>query len=166
MKALQILLLLASSFHCVAGDLTAKDAFKAFLNRNDYKGGVAALEREIAAHPADVRLLVGLGQLHSCFEKYAEAKAALDRALSVDPAHAVAHNYMGKILFEQGKPTEALKHLDLAIKSNPTYADAHFNRAVVLMCDNPPNKTAARESYKRAISLGCSTDIQMEELLK
>lgn len=132
----------------------------------DYKGGVAAFEAEIAAHPTDARLLLGLGLLHYSFTKYTDAKAALERALILEPANAVAHHYLGLALSQEGRPAESLKHLDLAIKFNPHYGDAHFNRAVVLATANPPNKSAARSSYKQAISLGCEKDTALEQLLK
>jgi tetratricopeptide (TPR) repeat protein len=166
MKALPILLLVATSLHCIAGDLTTKDAFKDFVTRKDYKGGVAAFETEIATHPTDARLFLGLGQLHYSFAKYTDAKAALEHTLLLEPANSVAHNYLGVTLSQERRAAEALKHLDLAIKSDPSYGDAHFNRAVVLATRNPPNKSAARDSYKQAISLGCEQDSALEQLLK
>ena len=42
MKALTILLSVASSIQRIAADLTSKDAFKEFALRKDYKGGVLA----------------------------------------------------------------------------------------------------------------------------
>lgn len=166
MKALLILLLLGCAIRSIAADLTSTDAYRDFVNRKDYEGGVSAFEREIAAHPTDVRLLFGLGQLHYSFVKYSEAKAAFERLLSIDPSHTFTHNFLGILLSQQGRATAALKHLDLAIKADPAYADAYFNRAVILATNQPPDKIAAKESYKRAISLGCEPDYELEKLLK
>ena len=154
--------MLASSLYCAAGDLTSKEAFI----REEYKRGIAAFETKIAAHPADAGLLVGLGQLHYRFNKYTEAKSTLERALAIEPNHAVAHNYLGMMLSQEGRMKEALKHFDLAIKSNPNYADAHFNRAVALATSTPPDKAAARESYKRAVGLGSESDSPLEQVIK
>ena len=166
MKSVPILFFVATSLHCVAGDLTSKDAFKDYVSRKDYRGGVADFEAAIAVHPTDARLLLGLGQLHYSLAKYPEAKAALERALVLEPTNAVAHNYLGIALSQEGRAAEALKHLDIAIKSNPGYGDAHFNRAVVLATSNPANRAAARDSYKQAISLGCEQDTAFEQLLE
>jgi Flp pilus assembly protein TadD len=166
MKAFLILFLLAWSVHCVAADLTSQDAYKQFTARNDYEGGVTAFTREIAAHPADVRLLIGLGLLHFSSAKYTEAKTVLERASALDPTNTAVHNLLAVVLSNQGHPAEAIKHLDLAIEANPDYADAYFNRAVILATNQPSDKPAARESYTRAISLGCEPDKELEKLIK
>jgi tetratricopeptide (TPR) repeat protein len=166
MKALLVLFSLTCLISCRVRDLTAKDAYNEFVGRNDYRGGVSAFEQEIAAHPADVRLLVGLGLLHYSFGEYAEATFTFERALSIDPMHPVAHNYLALALSAQAKAEAALKHLDLALKADPTFSDAHFNRAVILVTKQPPEKVQAREAYKRAISLGSEPDSVLENLLK
>jgi tetratricopeptide (TPR) repeat protein len=157
---------LPSPVQCIAADLTSKDAYRQFVVRKDYEGGVAAFTQEIAAHPSDVRLLLGVAQLHLSFIRYAEARAAFERALVLDPTNVFAHNTLAIVLSQQGHPTDALRHLELALKANPDYVDAHFNRAVILATNRPPDKPAARESYKRALALGCEPDKELEKLIE
>jgi tetratricopeptide (TPR) repeat protein len=166
MKTLPFVLFSCIVVQCIATDLTAKDAYRQFVDRKDYEGGVAAFTREIAAHPSDARLLLGVAQLHLSLARYAEARAAFERVLVLDPANTFAHNSLAIVLSQLGHATAAVKHLDLAIKTDPDYADAYFNRAVILATNQPPDKPAARESYKRALTLGCEPDKELEKLIK
>ena len=167
MKAFKTLLFFAVSASCIAGDLRSEAGFEKFCHSKNYKGGVAAYTREINTHPGDAVLLTRLGQLHFAFQKYPEARTTLERAIAIDPNQALAHSYLGLVSSHERRAAAALDHFDRAIKSEPTNADFHFNRAVVLIADiYPPNKPAAREAYKRAISLGGEPDTAFEQLLK
>jgi tetratricopeptide (TPR) repeat protein len=123
-------------------------------------------KKAIAIAPEDAFSHCTLGIIYYSGSKYDEAVQSLTKALALQPKNATAHNYLGITASQKGWQEAAHNHLETATAIDPNYADAFFNLAVVYATQQPPNKTAARKCYQRAIELGSEPDGSLDKLIK
>jgi tetratricopeptide (TPR) repeat protein len=117
----------------------------------DLHDQIAAVTREIAAHPRDARLYVRRGELHRFHGETRAALADFDRALSLDPPSADAQLGRARALLAANRATDARHALAQFVQARPDDAEGHRTFARCLARLGRPRDAAAE--YSRAIAL-------------
>jgi tetratricopeptide (TPR) repeat protein len=112
---------------------------------------IAAITREIAAHPRDARLYVKRGELHRFHGEIRAALSDYDRALSLDPASADAQLGRARALLAANRVQAARHALTKFVQARPDDAEGHLTFARCLARVGRPRDAAAE--YSRAIAL-------------
>jgi Flp pilus assembly protein TadD len=84
---------------------------KRAIERKDWAGAIAALDKYAARNPNDADTQNLLGYAYRKQGKMDEAFKHYDRALKLDPKHLGAHEYVGEAYLMVGKPEKAREHL-------------------------------------------------------
>jgi tetratricopeptide (TPR) repeat protein len=123
-----------------------------------------ALKKAIEINPKDAFAATNLGIVYCKQGRFDEAIAALLDAVSTDDKDHIAYNYLGICFGEQGLKGKAEEAFKRSIGIRDDYPDAHFNLAVLYATTEPPSLEAARQHYKKAVSLGSTADPSLEKL--
>ena len=123
-----------------------------------------ALKKAIEINPKDAFAATNLGIVYCKQGRFDEAIAALLDAVSTDDKDHIAYNYLGICFGEQGLKGKAEEAFKRSIGIRDDYSDAHFNLAVLYATTEPPSLEAARQHYKKAVSLGSTADPSLEKL--
>ena len=101
---------------------------------------------------------------------------AMEQGLQIAP-DAKAHHYVGAMCVERaaepGVPADlrqdmrtlARKEFENVISIDPTFGDAYYNLAYLLVTDQPPQYSLAREYYHKALEHGTPSDAAMDRAL-
>jgi Flp pilus assembly protein TadD len=95
----------------IAAAATDYDTAKKAIQREDWKGAIAALESAERLDPQDADVQNLLGYSYRKIEKLDEAFKHYLRALELNPRHLGAHEYLGRAYLMAGKPELAREHL-------------------------------------------------------
>ena len=106
-----------------AGSLA--DFREASRRRND------AWSLEIAARPADVRVLLRRGVASADLAEYRAAIEDYDKVLQLAPTNAEAHYLRGTARYRLGDQSGAMTDYDAALQLNPDLVPAYVARAAV-----------------------------------
>ncbi len=101
----------------------------------DLSNMIAALEREVAANPANVNAWINLGNNYFDTNQYEKSIRAYNKALELNPNNANVWTDMGVMYRRAGKPQEAIKAFDKAVEVDPKHETSRFNKGIVLMHD-------------------------------
>jgi cytochrome c-type biogenesis protein CcmH/NrfG len=101
----------------------------------DLSNMIAALEREVAANPANVNAWINLGNNYFDTNQYEKSIQAYNKALELNPNNANVWTDMGVMYRRAGKPQEAIKAFDKAVAVDPKHETSRFNKGIVLMHD-------------------------------
>jgi tetratricopeptide (TPR) repeat protein len=112
---------------------------------------IAAVTREIAAHPRDARLYVKRGELHRFHGEIRAALSDYDRALSLAPASADAQLGRARALLAANRVQAARHALAEFVQARPDDAEGRLTFARCLVRLGRPRDAAAE--YSRAIAL-------------
>lgn len=124
------------------------------------------LRKALDLAPQDAFSRSTLGIVYYTQGKLDKAVEELTQSVAINPNNAVAHNYLGIATSRKGWQENARKEFETATSLDPNYAEAFFNLAVVCASQKPPDKSAARDAYKRATELGAAPDPRLEELIR
>lgn len=86
------------------------------------EAALEALDKGVAAHPANRKLRQRRAGVLSHVHRFADARVDLETALKADPTDPALRRQLGKVLENLGKHAEAAPHLAVA-PSRPSYAD-------------------------------------------
>lgn len=96
---------------------------------------VAALERRVAADPADSAALIELGNLYFDVQNWSGAAEAYGRFLDLEPERPDVLSDLGVSLQRLGRAQEALAMFDRAQELEPDHWQSRYNEVVVLAFD-------------------------------
>jgi tetratricopeptide (TPR) repeat protein len=116
----------------------------------DLHDQIAAVTREIAAHPRDARLYVKRGELHRFHGRTRAALSDYDRALLLDPALADAQLGRARSLLAADRVHDARHALAKFVRARPDDAEGRLTFARCLARLGRPRDAAAE--YSRAIA--------------
>ncbi len=123
------------------------------------------LKKAVEIDPKDAFSFETLGIVYFSQGKIDDAIEVLTMALNQDNTRWTAHNFLGIAASRKGWPEAAEKELRRAIELNPQYSDAHFNLAVLYATGQQPSLALAAKHYEKALSLGSSRSVELEQLL-
>lgn len=109
------------------------DAAMARLGAEDYKAGIALLDKVIAAAPRLAVPYVNRGIAHGKLGNHAAAEADLKQALEIEPGNPVANNEYGLLYRKTGRFAEARKLYEGLLARYPYYPVVHKNLGI--LCD-------------------------------
>lgn len=124
-----------------------------------------ALRKAVQVNPKDAFAATNLGIVYCKQGRFDEAIASLREAIAADPNDHVAFNYLGVCLGEKGQRQDAEEQFKQSVALHDDYADAHFNLAVLYATSQPPNMSAAKEHYDKAVKAGANPDPSLEHLI-
>jgi tetratricopeptide (TPR) repeat protein len=101
------------------------------INRGDYQGAIADLERVIALNPNYIEAYCNRGMAYFGLGNLDIAIAQFDLALKVAPRHADALNRKGVVLAQQGNLERAVDNFDRALNFDSNFVDAYYNRGKI-----------------------------------
>jgi len=110
------------------------------------------------------RLLLALAQCQT--GQLDDAIRLLDNLIDDQPANARAYLYRGTARLGIGKTAEAIADLEAAVRFDPNLAVAYYDLAQAHLLTTPPDPTAARAAYRKAVELGASPDPAIEAKFK
>lgn len=113
---------------------------------------IARYEGYRQVDPANVMLLVSLGQLYHEAGRFDDAAATLREALAIDPAHAGARSRLGSVLISQHRFADAEALLQPLAEASPGDAALQHNLGLVLFHQH--KYEAARQAFAAARSGG------------
>jgi tetratricopeptide (TPR) repeat protein len=119
-----------------------------------------------SANHGDVSSRVLLGMAYCLAGKYNLAVEVLTPLVGNDsPSNARAQNAIGAAWMGLGDTRTAKIALEKALSLDPKLADAHFNLAQVLLAAGPEHADEARDHYRKAITLGATSDEKLAKAL-
>jgi Tfp pilus assembly protein PilF len=134
----------------------------AYTELGNYKKGIEALSKLVAAYPYNMNALLNMGALYARLGDYDQAIKAYNKVLQIKPDHANAHQNIGHLFKRQGKINKALKEFQIAAELEPENSVVHFNIGVA-QWQNKRYKEAA-ESFKKAVGLNPEWDMAQKFL--
>ena len=103
------------------------------MNAEDYKGGIAILDRVIAASPKLAVPYINRAIAHGKLGNHTAAEEDLKRALEIEPGNPVANNEFGLLYRRTGRFAEARKLYEGLLERYPYYPIVHKNLGI--LCD-------------------------------
>jgi membrane associated rhomboid family serine protease len=120
----------------------------AHLRAGEYAPAVAEMDRELAAHPDDVRAHLLRGSALLLSRKYDEAIDDLSEVIRFDPQNAFPYSLRATAWTETGELEQALADYDKAVELEPKRGEYLHARAFVHF--RLGNDTAAEADWRRA----------------
>ena len=112
---------------------------------------------------ATTRLLLALAQCQT--GQLDDAIRLLDNLIEDQPTNARAYLYRGTARVGIGKTAGAVADLEMAVRLEPKLAVAYYDLAQAHLLKTPPDATAARTAYRKAVELGAAPDAALEARL-
>lgn len=133
------------------------------IEKEDYKGAIADLNRAIKLNPGQSETYLTLGFVYSEMGNKELAIATYNKAIEVNPKSAIAYYYRGDEYLELEDKEKALQDYNRAINVDPNYANAYFDRGAVryLLGDE---ETAIDDFEKAAELFGKNGDVDSQQL--
>jgi cytochrome c-type biogenesis protein CcmH/NrfG len=110
----------------------------------DRSNMMAALEKETAANPNNVKAWINLANSYFDTDQYEKAVYAYRKSLELNPDNADVWTDLGVMYRRSGKPEEAIKAFDRAIEVNPKHEVARLDKGIVLLHDLGDTQGALR----------------------
>ncbi|MFU8856205.1 MAG: tetratricopeptide repeat protein [Deferrisomatales bacterium] len=101
------------------------------LDRQDYAGAVALLQKVIAQEPGVTAPYTAIALAYRELDQPGPAEESLKKALELFPAHPVAGNAYGLLLRRGGRFAEARTVYEQVLARFPDYAPAHRNLGIL-----------------------------------
>ena len=95
----------------------------------DLPTAVHHFERAVALDPASTNTLVGLGQVHYCMERHAQAQAAMLKALSCDPLSMMISTCVGDAYYYAREYERSRVYYQKAVELDPRFDGVHTDLA-------------------------------------
>jgi tetratricopeptide (TPR) repeat protein len=134
----------------------------AYTESGNYKNGIEAMSKVIAAYPYNINALLNMGVAYARLGDYEQAIKAYNKVLEIKPDHANAHQNIAHVFRRQGKMDKALEEFRIAAELDPKNSFAHFNIGVAEW-QNKRYKEAA-DSFKKAVGLNPEWDMARKGL--
>jgi TonB family protein len=96
-----------------------------------YRDAIAALTRQIDAHPQQAAPYAKRGIAYTHLGEYVLALHDLNRAVSLDPQAATIYNQRGIVHYQLGQYAQALQDFNQAIARAPQMGEAYHNRGII-----------------------------------
>lgn len=109
------------------------DAAMALMGAEQYREGIAALEKLLVKSQKFPVVYVNIAIAHMKLDEPKEAEENFKRALKIDPDHPVAGNEYGLLLRKTGRFAESRKLYEELLVKYPRYPVAHKNLGI--LCD-------------------------------
>lgn len=123
---------------------TVKNAFRGeyYLGRKDYKGGILALEKDLAAAPDSHQLHYYLGRFYLADMKYGKGLSHMLNAVKLAPQKADYHFWLGVAYSAHKNKEKEKQSYEAALKKDARHLKARLYLAHVLL---------DQKNYKKAL---------------
>src|SRR4029077_1575956 len=118
-----------------------------YLQQKKWTEAVVALQKALAASPADAQLHLWMGQTEMELHDYPAAQNELRRSLELAPANPEALHQLVAVYYLSGQYDATLSTLDLLAQRETPVALDWFFRA--LSCDKLGRKPEAAAAYQK-----------------
>jgi len=120
---------------------------KKFYARADEKGAVAEAVKNLAANPANIDLMIALGQSQAGTWHFRDAISTYTAAIKIDPKNAVLYRHRGHRYITTRQLDKAIEDLERAAKLDETSYDILYHLGLAYYLKGKFDKAA--EAYER-----------------
>jgi tetratricopeptide (TPR) repeat protein len=122
----------------------------------DEKNVVAEAEKNLAADPKNIDLLIALGRAQASVWRYRDAIATYTRGIAVDPKNAMLYRHRGHRYITLRMFDKAVKDLELAAKLNDRDYDIWYHLGLAYYLTGEFKKAA--KAYERCRAVAAKDD--------